>query len=58
MNDKELRKDMKALEKNINDIPNIFDPCPSCGEYEKKACYNDNCRMCCWYYASQFKLKK
>ena len=54
----ELRKDLEVCENYINDVPNIFDPCKLCVNWDEKTCYNEDCRECCWYYASKFKLKE
>ena len=53
-----LREDLEVCENYINDVPNIFDPCKLCVNWDEKTCYNEDCRECCWYYASKFKLKE
>lgn len=45
------------IENYINDFPNTMEPCTLCAEYKKKTCYNESCRVCCWYYGSKFKLE-
>ena len=55
----ELREDLEVCENYINDVPNIFDPCKMCENWNEKEGYKaGECGECCWYYASKFRLKE
>lgn len=50
------------LEKWVNGITQVADPCKMCAYIDKNGeTYFQNtetCKDCCWYYPSQFKEKK
>ena len=48
---------LDVLEKYINDIPLILDPCRVC-ENKKDGEYKEICTDCMYYYGSQFKVKR
>lgn len=58
MKKNDIKEHMDNLEACINDFPLGFNPCVICGRYDEEKGYGKTCRECCWYYASQFELKK
>lgn len=59
---KELKEQLDVLETYINDVPMIITPCRSCKLIDdNKETHNDNmdlCRLCCWFYDSQFRQRE
>lgn len=54
---KKQQSELEVLEKYINDIPLILDPCRLC-ENKKQNEYQVVCRECMYYYGSNFKVKR
>lgn len=51
-----IKDQLKQVEENINNLPLIINPCELCVNHNSKG-YNDVCHQCCYYYASEFKVK-
>ena len=51
-----IKDQLKQVEENINNLPLIINPCELCVNHNSKG-YNDVCHQCCYYYASEFKMK-
>lgn len=50
---------LAEYEKRINEIPLVIDPCKMCKNEERKTEEQiEKCRLCCWYYASSFEVKR
>lgn len=54
---KKQQSELEVLEKYINDIPLVLDPCRLC-ENKKQNEYQVVCRECMYYYGSNFKVKR
>lgn len=47
---------LDSIEASINQYANAFDPCPLC-QNKTESGYKEECSICAYYYASQFKAK-
>jgi hypothetical protein len=62
MSKPKIKDQLKSYESYINDIPLVIDPCRMCKyideNKESHVKNTDVCKICCWFYASNFELKK
>ena len=56
MKKENLTEQIEQIEKYINEVPKVLNPCGSCKN--KSEIFSELCAACCYYYDSFFEIDK